>query len=122
AERLGRCGIDDEVELRRLLDRDVAWLRPAQNLVDVVAKRNCHVADGFLHPSLSPPRFFFTALAPRRLRRLHSRRQPTTGVRARPWSSPEPAAPVSTLAPYANKIRASAEGIVKPVQAARAPR
>ena len=28
--------IDDEVELDRLLDRDVAWLRPAQNLVDII--------------------------------------------------------------------------------------
>src|SRR5262245_11260374 len=34
AERLGSRQIDDEVELGRLLDRDVAGLRPAQNLVD----------------------------------------------------------------------------------------
>src|SRR5262249_12953923 len=34
AERLGGRQIDDEIELGRLLDRDIAGLRPAQNLVD----------------------------------------------------------------------------------------
>jgi hypothetical protein len=29
AERLGGGQIDDQVKLGRLLDRDVAWLRPA---------------------------------------------------------------------------------------------
>jgi hypothetical protein len=29
-ERLGSAQVDDEIELGRLLDRDVAWLRPAQ--------------------------------------------------------------------------------------------
>jgi hypothetical protein len=33
-ERLRRFKIDDEIVLGRLLDRDVAWLRPAQNFVD----------------------------------------------------------------------------------------
>src|SRR5690349_20955389 len=36
-ERLGRGQIDDEIELGRLLDRHVSGLRPAQNLVDIVA-------------------------------------------------------------------------------------
>src|SRR5215510_1064566 len=36
ADRLGRDQVDDEIELDRLLDRTVAWLCPAQNLVDVV--------------------------------------------------------------------------------------
>ena len=36
AERLGGRQIDDEIELGRLLDRDVGRLRPAQNLVDIV--------------------------------------------------------------------------------------
>jgi hypothetical protein len=31
---LGGGEVDDEIELGRLLDRDVAWLRPAQNFVD----------------------------------------------------------------------------------------
>src|SRR5262249_39314771 len=35
-ERLGGRQIDHEIELSRLLDRNVAWLCPAQNLVDVV--------------------------------------------------------------------------------------
>jgi len=35
-ERLGGRQIDDEIEFGRLLDRDVARLRPAQNLVDIV--------------------------------------------------------------------------------------
>src|SRR5215469_6257753 len=35
AERLRGRQIDDEVELGRLLDRDVGWLRSAQNLVDI---------------------------------------------------------------------------------------
>src|SRR5262249_38307409 len=30
--------IDDEVKLRRLLDWNVAWLRSAQNLIDVVTR------------------------------------------------------------------------------------
>jgi hypothetical protein len=34
AEYLGGGEVDDEIELGRLLDRDVAWLRPAQNFVD----------------------------------------------------------------------------------------
>ena len=36
AERLGGVQVDDEIELGRLLDRDVGRLRPAQNLVDIV--------------------------------------------------------------------------------------
>src|ERR1700745_2461075 len=36
AERLSGGAIDDEIELGRLLDWDVARLRPAQNLVDIV--------------------------------------------------------------------------------------
>src|SRR5215469_13483488 len=36
AERLGGRQIDDEIELGRLLDRDVPGLRPVQNLVNVV--------------------------------------------------------------------------------------
>jgi hypothetical protein len=34
AERLSSREIDDEIEFGRLLDRDVGWLLPAQNLVD----------------------------------------------------------------------------------------
>jgi hypothetical protein len=34
AERLGGLEVDDKLEFGRLLDRDVAWLRPAQNFVD----------------------------------------------------------------------------------------
>src|SRR5215467_8240548 len=37
AKRLGGRQIDDEIELCRLLDRDVGWLRSAQNLVDIVS-------------------------------------------------------------------------------------
>src|SRR6266487_7022432 len=36
AEHLAGCPIDDEIKLGRLLDRDVARLGPAQNLVDIV--------------------------------------------------------------------------------------
>jgi hypothetical protein len=36
AERLGGRQIDDQIELGRLLDRDVSRLRPTQNLVDEV--------------------------------------------------------------------------------------
>jgi hypothetical protein len=36
AECLGRSKIEDELELGRLLDREVGRLRPAQNLVDKV--------------------------------------------------------------------------------------
>src|SRR5262249_14779756 len=36
AEQLGGRQIDDELELGRLLDRNVAWLRSAQNRVDIV--------------------------------------------------------------------------------------
>src|SRR5438067_6389231 len=35
-ERLGGGQIEGEIELSRLLDRKVAWLRSAQNLVDIV--------------------------------------------------------------------------------------
>src|SRR5262245_49445581 len=35
-EQLGGRQIDDEIELGRLLDRNVAWLRSAQNFVDIV--------------------------------------------------------------------------------------
>jgi len=37
--RIGCRQIDDEIKLRRLLDRNVAWLRSVQNLVDVVTPR-----------------------------------------------------------------------------------
>ena len=36
AERLGGLEIDDQLELGRLLDRQVGRLRPSQNLVDIV--------------------------------------------------------------------------------------
>jgi hypothetical protein len=60
-ERLGGGQIDDEVELRRLLDRNVAWLRPAQNLVigmtDPVRRsanlRSAGMIDSFSAPSCS---------------------------------------------------------------------
>src|SRR5215510_10467453 len=45
AQRLRGCQIDDEIELRRLLDRKVARLCPAQNLVDVVSGAPEHVWD-----------------------------------------------------------------------------
>jgi hypothetical protein len=32
-DRFGGCQIDDQIEFGRLLDRDIAGLRPAQNLV-----------------------------------------------------------------------------------------
>src|SRR5262249_25019968 len=35
-ESVGGRKVDDQIESGRLLDRDVAWLRPAQNLVDDV--------------------------------------------------------------------------------------
>src|SRR5215831_5251346 len=35
-ERLGGSQVDHELELGRLLDRDVAWLRAAQNLIDIL--------------------------------------------------------------------------------------
>src|SRR5262245_8904063 len=38
AERLGGRQIDDQIELGRLLDRDVGRLRPAQNLVDILGR------------------------------------------------------------------------------------
>jgi hypothetical protein len=34
AEHLGGRQINDEIELGRLLDRKIGWLRPTQNLVD----------------------------------------------------------------------------------------
>src|SRR6266436_4952621 len=37
AEHPGGGEVDDEIELGRLLDRDVGWLRSAQNLIDIVA-------------------------------------------------------------------------------------
>src|SRR5208283_3366249 len=37
AERLGGDEIDDEIELGRLLDRDVGGLRSVENLVDKIA-------------------------------------------------------------------------------------
>src|SRR5438876_10247555 len=43
AEHLGSGQVDDEVELGRLLNRDVGWLRPAQNLVDIVGGAPEHV-------------------------------------------------------------------------------
>src|SRR5215471_3996387 len=45
-ERLGGCKIDDEIKLGRLLDRDVAWLRPAQNLVDILGRAPEHTREG----------------------------------------------------------------------------
>jgi hypothetical protein len=36
SKRLGGLEIDDEIEFGRLLDRDIAGLRPAQNLVDKI--------------------------------------------------------------------------------------
>src|SRR5262245_39761530 len=38
AERLGDSEIDDQLELRRLLDRKLACLRAAQNLVRILAR------------------------------------------------------------------------------------
>src|SRR5215510_9355340 len=37
AQSLGGGKVDDEIEFSRLLDREIAWLRPAQNLVDEVS-------------------------------------------------------------------------------------
>src|SRR6516164_8084570 len=36
AERLGGPEIDDQLEFSWLLDRNVRWFRPAQNLVDII--------------------------------------------------------------------------------------
>src|SRR5262249_11996494 len=36
SKRLGSCQIDDEIELRRLLDGKIGGLRPAQNFVDIL--------------------------------------------------------------------------------------
>src|SRR5262249_24426180 len=36
-ERLGGCEINDELELRRLLDWDIAWLHAAENLVNHIS-------------------------------------------------------------------------------------
>src|SRR5262249_42371750 len=37
AKRLGGFEVDDQLELGRLLDRDVARLRPAQNLINIIS-------------------------------------------------------------------------------------
>ena len=36
-ERLGRNQVNYEIEFGRLLDRDVAWLRPPQDFVDIAS-------------------------------------------------------------------------------------
>jgi hypothetical protein len=36
AERSRGRQVDDKIELGRLLDRDVGWLHPTQNLVDII--------------------------------------------------------------------------------------
>src|SRR5215472_6112508 len=43
AERFRGAEIDDEIELGRLLDRDVSWLCPTQNLVDEIGGPPKHV-------------------------------------------------------------------------------
>jgi hypothetical protein len=45
AEPLGGPQIDDEIELSRLLDRKFGRLRPAENLVDIVASAAKQVRD-----------------------------------------------------------------------------
>src|SRR5215813_9678301 len=44
-ERLGGRKVYDEIELSRLLDRDISWLRAAQNLVDIVSGASIHVRE-----------------------------------------------------------------------------
>ena len=44
-ERLGGRQIDDEIELGRLLDRDLGRLRPAQNLVDKIGGASIQVQE-----------------------------------------------------------------------------
>src|SRR5262249_21190401 len=46
-ERLGGRKIDDEIELRGLLDRDVARLRAAQDLVDIIGGASILVRDAW---------------------------------------------------------------------------
>src|SRR5262245_21513392 len=43
AEQLGGSQVDDEIEFGRLLDRNVAWLCPAQNFIDQVGSAAPHV-------------------------------------------------------------------------------
>jgi hypothetical protein len=45
AKRLGGGQVDDQIELGRLLDRDVTGLRPAQNLVYILGGAPEHQAD-----------------------------------------------------------------------------
>src|SRR5262245_19897220 len=45
AQRLCRCKIDDEIELYGLLDWQIAWIRSAQNLVDIIAGAPKQVRD-----------------------------------------------------------------------------
>jgi hypothetical protein len=45
AERLGGRQIDNEIELGRLLDRNVGWLRTAQNFVDKVRSTSEQIGD-----------------------------------------------------------------------------
>jgi hypothetical protein len=38
AERLGSGQVDDEIEFSWLLDRNIGWVCPAQNLIDIIAR------------------------------------------------------------------------------------
>src|SRR5262249_1266159 len=43
AERIGSREINEEIEFGRLLDRELGWLRSAQNLIDQVGSSAPHV-------------------------------------------------------------------------------
>ena len=44
AERIGSREINEEIEFGRLLDRELGWLRSAQNLIDQVGSSAPHVS------------------------------------------------------------------------------
>ena len=55
AERLRGRQIDDEIELGRLLDRNIGRLRPAQNLVDIIGGAPEQVQDSLVRRTSDLP-------------------------------------------------------------------
>jgi hypothetical protein len=86
-ERLGGLEIDDDIELCRLLDRDVGGLRPAQNLIDQLGGAPKQIRKACAAPTISRPRSLHSMVARMRFTSRVIRSSSTTSLQSALWRS-----------------------------------